>query len=238
MDRLEEIKLGYTVSQWDIGPTDVGWLISEVESLRGELAKAQIERDLHYNRLVSIFLSGHLDSITGREVQTWEKDYNTKLTAAQETICGLREAAKDIADFIDDIRKDGSCDFFNEKKKCEPGETAYSNLRSALSSAPTCSRVQEVERLKADYEGACKMIADMHSAAMGEVTGPRRGVVEDVADLRAEVEKLRDVLREIRMVASNEIYREGIVPLATANLKLDTIRGVITGQRPTGKEGG
>lgn len=43
----------------------------------------------------------------------------------------------------------------------------------------------EAARWKAEYERACQTIADMHAAAVGEVTGPKRGVVEDVADLRA-----------------------------------------------------
>lgn len=56
------------------------------------------------------------------------------------------------------------------------------------------SRVLVLERqvadLRTDYEGACKTIAQMHVAAMGEIRGPRRGVVADVEDLRVE----RDML--------------------------------------------
>lgn len=43
----------------------------------------------------------------------------------------------------------------------------------------------DLAEMRRNYEGACKTIADMHAAAVGEVTGPNRGVVEDVADLRA-----------------------------------------------------
>lgn len=50
----------------------------------------------------------------------------------------------------------------------------------------------EVERLRADYESACVTIADMHRAAIGEVRGPVRGVVEDVADVRAALQRLAD----------------------------------------------
>ena len=40
--------------------------------------------------------------------------------------------------------------------------------------------------LEDDYGRACKLVADMHAAATGRPgDGPRRGVVEDVADLRA-----------------------------------------------------
>lgn len=44
------------------------------------------------------------------------------------------------------------------------------------------------ERYKADYLSACTQIADMHAAAVGEARGPIRGVVEDVADVRARAE--------------------------------------------------
>jgi hypothetical protein len=50
----------------------------------------------------------------------------------------------------------------------------------------------EVERLAQDYVRACKLAADMHAAATGRPgEGPRLGVVEDVAAVRAEVERLR-----------------------------------------------
>lgn len=44
----------------------------------------------------------------------------------------------------------------------------------------------ELERTKNDYQRACGLVADMHAAAVGEMTGPRLGVVEDVAALKAE----------------------------------------------------
>jgi hypothetical protein len=44
----------------------------------------------------------------------------------------------------------------------------------------------KVAQLEEDYGRACKLVADMHGAATGKPgDGPRRGVVEDVADLRA-----------------------------------------------------
>lgn len=56
-------------------------------------------------------------------------------------------------------------------------------------------RLAEVEAerdaLKADYERACKLVADMHMAAMGGVVGPVLGVVEDVAALKAELERIK-----------------------------------------------
>jgi len=52
----------------------------------------------------------------------------------------------------------------------------------------------EVVRLKEDHGGVCALLARMHAVAVGEVTGPKRGVVEDVEDvingLRARVAEL------------------------------------------------
>lgn len=55
---------------------------------------------------------------------------------------------------------------------------------------------KEVELIKKDYLGACKTIAEMHEAAVGKVTGPKRGVVEDVADVRT---LLADAVRIIKL---------------------------------------
>lgn len=55
-----------------------------------------------------------------------------------------------------------------------------------------------IERLQAErdaaqehYMKACGLVAQMHMAAMGQTIGPKRGVVEDVADVRAERDALR-----------------------------------------------
>jgi len=52
----------------------------------------------------------------------------------------------------------------------------------------------DAERYKADYIAACELVAKMHAAAIGEVRGPIRGVVEDVEDLRARYLRLSEVL--------------------------------------------
>jgi hypothetical protein len=48
--------------------------------------------------------------------------------------------------------------------------------------------IADARELKRSYENACKTIADMHAAAVGEARGPTRGVVEDVQDLRTALE--------------------------------------------------
>lgn len=55
----------------------------------------------------------------------------------------------------------------------------------------------DAERFKADHLAACKTIADMHEAATGRTgMGPIRGVVEDVADVRARAERLAKSWRD------------------------------------------
>ncbi len=46
---------------------------------------------------------------------------------------------------------------------------------------------EERDRARRDHEGACRLMAKMHHAARGAVTGPARGVVEDVAGVRARL---------------------------------------------------
>lgn len=62
----------------------------------------------------------------------------------------------------------------------------------------------EVQQLKDDNGRACETIALMHAAAVGEVTGPRRGVVEDVEDLRLERDALKQQVAELEGQLSRE----------------------------------
>ena len=45
--------------------------------------------------------------------------------------------------------------------------------------------------MKENYEKACHTVALMHATAVGEVTTPKRGVVEDEEDLRLENARLK-----------------------------------------------
>jgi len=53
----------------------------------------------------------------------------------------------------------------------------------------------EVKRLRDEYQGSCELVAKMHAAAVGYIGGPEVGPVEDIANLRAEVERLRAIER-------------------------------------------
>ncbi|GHA28841.1 hypothetical protein GCM10010372_30880 [Streptomyces tauricus] len=56
----------------------------------------------------------------------------------------------------------------------------------------------DAERYKEDHLSACRTIAEMHEAATGRAgLGPIRGVVEDVADVRAAAERAREIARRL-----------------------------------------
>jgi len=47
--------------------------------------------------------------------------------------------------------------------------------------------LSQIDALREQYESACKLVADMHAAAMGAKVGPALGIVEDVAALREQL---------------------------------------------------
>jgi hypothetical protein len=55
-----------------------------------------------------------------------------------------------------------------------------------------CELITDYKNLRVEYDGACELVAKMHKAAMGETCGPRKGVVEDVAELRFKYLKLKE----------------------------------------------
>ena len=68
------------------------------------------------------------------------------------------------------------------------GKVICPNCVHEFVAVPVQSRLSALED---DYGRACKTIAEMHAAATGKPgDGPRRGVVEDVADLRAALREL------------------------------------------------
>ena len=49
---------------------------------------------------------------------------------------------------------------------------------------------KENEALLSNYHKTCGLVADMHAAAVGQMIGTKRGLVEDIVDLRNENEAL------------------------------------------------
>lgn len=55
--------------------------------------------------------------------------------------------------------------------------TTKRQLRAMLDDA-----IDLVEHYRVAHDDACALIARMHAAAVGEIRGPERGVVEDIED--------------------------------------------------------
>ncbi|MBS2962608.1 hypothetical protein KGA66_06085 [Actinocrinis puniceicyclus] len=76
---------------------------------------------------------------------------------------------------------------------------------------------RELAAMREAHQGACDTIAQMHKAAVGEVRGPKLGVVEDVTDLRSRyldeadrANRLETELTEARAVIQ-QIGRTGVI---------------------------
>jgi hypothetical protein len=50
------------------------------------------------------------------------------------------------------------------------------------------AKMDDINYWRKQHAEACDLVARMHKAAVGEVTGPKRGVVEDVEDVRLRAE--------------------------------------------------
>ena len=178
--------------QWRKETDEIIALRSEVESLRqgnklleDNIAEKRNEcmnlrQQLTKRDEIIRALNKMVDSVTKREgfVELEDKivEQAKELEQKDEVICGMREA------ILAAIELHG--DQIGRMVECEPCRI----LGQALPfPAPPCPHKEEVERLKTDYTGACQTIAEMHAAAVGEITGPKRGVVEDVIDLRQQL---------------------------------------------------
>ena len=60
----------------------------------------------------------------------------------------------------------------------------------------------ERDAMRVAYENACKLVAQMHHAATGSVTGPSVGVVEDVAVLKAERDALKAMIYTVMNISN------------------------------------
>lgn len=93
----------------------------------------------------------------------------------------------------------------------------------------------ERDKLRADYEQACKLVADMHMAAMGQRIGPVLGVVEDVAALRAQREADRAAMRQAlealgRSAVALNIGHGCVVALDDSRAAITTLRERLEGK--------
>lgn len=79
------------------------------------------------------------------------------------------------------------------KRVSKPDYTNLDVVKSAIKQLKA-----ELSEAKKKHKRACKTIAAMHAAAVGEVREPRRGLVEDVAELRKEVLNWRGIFMEFQ----------------------------------------
>lgn len=84
--------------------------------------------------------------------------------------------------------------------------------------AALAAKDAEIERLRKRCEEAEALVANMHEAAVGEICGPKVGVVEDVANLRIE----RDRLRE-EVATKDCVYAEGCLIHDETEARLDAL---------------
>ena len=68
------------------------------------------------------------------------------------------------------------------------------HLRSSLETVK-----RERDEARRDHEGACLLVAKMHHAATGSTGGPKRGVVEDVEDVRLRAEEAETRAEDLRL---------------------------------------
>ena len=73
------------------------------------------------------------------------------------------------------------------------------------------------DRWKTDHDAACRVVAQMHAAAVGEVRGPSISPVDDIAKLKTERDKQRDKARDELAYLSGQLKK--LVPLARDILK-------------------
>lgn len=86
----------------------------------------------------------------------------------------------------------------------------YAELRVQLEDTE-----RDLAEMRGNYEGACKTVAAMHKAAVGEVRGPNRGVVEDVEDVRLRAEQAEAAIARVRALDERWV-KAGPPPLGTS----------------------
>jgi len=69
----------------------------------------------------------------------------------------------------------------------------------------------ELQGARDSYDRACKTVALMHAAAVGEMRGPTIGVVEDVEAVRAELQQARE--ERTALLVNEQNLREELAAL-------------------------
>ncbi len=94
-----------------------------------------------------------------------------------------------------------------------------------------CAAEADRDRFKRDHLSACELIAEMHGAAVGEFgDAPKRGVLEDVQDLRAD----RDRLAIERNACAAEMDRQTAISRSLSS-EVTRLRGALVEACDLGK---
>lgn len=84
-----------------------------------------------------------------------------------------------------------------ELLRCSAAQVREANL--AMDGEAEIKRLRaEAERWKHEFDQAASLVAEMHAAAVGEISGPTRGVVEDVTEVRNQMLIAQADLRRAR----------------------------------------
>ncbi len=84
----------------------------------------------------------------------------------------------------------------------EPGPGSFYCKEHQANSRHLCFACA-VDKNAKNTDGAYTLVAQMHAAALGEIRGPRRGVVEDIVDLRAAHDELLEACVEAAAILPN-----------------------------------
>ena len=157
MDRLEEIKLRYRGPERGYISDEIGWLISEVESLRAEVSRLTKLDELHQKTATP---AEHV-------VQLCEM-YHQQLAVTQETICGMKEAFTDISEYWNGSN--------NEKAVSGALQHALDVSEQILSSTPTCPHKERAEGIIRDELAEQARLITERDAAKAQLTQVREAL--------------------------------------------------------------
>jgi hypothetical protein len=102
--------------------------------------------------------------------------------------------ASDLSEQLSACVNAGHCPALNPATGPETVRESF-KLDAARIKAENERLVGELAAAKEDYIRACQTVAEMHAAAVGEVRGPRIGVVEDVVAIREQRDRLLAAVR-------------------------------------------
>jgi len=158
-----------------------------------------LQRDEAVSKMNGVFAELERKS---KDLRAWEQDCKAARAEKEALIKEADDAASRIVELQAMIQQ-----------KLSPAETCREERAEGNGGCGTCTICcnelkaelfetkatlqKESAQWKADYEGACKLVADMHAAAVGEIRGPSVGPVEDVAAVRRkllEIQKTSQVV--------------------------------------------